>query len=99
MSPQIDDSLPQFDWLRELGLGNHDLRDLNPCVPGEFTLPGACYINTGTPGQAYAGTEEGTLPLVAGRWFLVPLDVAERFPALTREPASVARAVRLSAQS
>jgi hypothetical protein len=87
-----------FGWLRDLGLGEPDLRDLNPCVPGEFTLPDAYYVNTATPGQTYRGTEEGTLPVVSGRWYLIPRDVAERFPALTREAASVARAVRLSQQ-
>jgi hypothetical protein len=83
-------------WLRELGLSDRDLRDLNPCVPGEFTAPDAHYVNTATPGRVYAGSEEGTLPMVSGRWYLVPGDVVERFPGLRRDAARVASAVRLS---
>jgi hypothetical protein len=82
-------------WLGEMGLGEDELRGLNPCVPGEFTLPEALYVNTGSPRVVYRGTEEGTLPLVAGKWYLIPSDIVERHPELRRDAVSVARAVRL----
>ena len=75
---------------------NREIRDLNPCVPGEFTLPSAYYVTTVTPRTVYRGSEEGTLPLVPGRWYLIPDTVTDRHPELIRDPAPVARAVRLS---
>jgi hypothetical protein len=85
-----------FQWLTEMGLSADDLRDLNPCVPGEFTLPDTYYVNSATPRIVYRGTAEGTLPLVAGRWYLIPSDTARRNPGLTRDVVSVARAARLA---
>lgn len=79
----------------DLGLTELDLSRLNPCVPGEFTLPGVLYVNTGTPKVVYRGSEEGTLPLVAGRWYLVPGDIVRARPTLARDTAPVARAVLL----
>jgi hypothetical protein len=58
-------------------------------------LPEALYVNTGSPRVVYRGTEEGTLPLVAGKWYLIPSDIVERHPELRRDAVSVARAVRL----
>jgi hypothetical protein len=92
----IGDPLQVLDWLRTMGFTN--LRDLNPCVPGEFTLSEAYYVNTATPNVVYRGSGEGTLPLVAGRWFLIPGDIAARLPAVTEEAVPVARAVSLSRQ-
>jgi hypothetical protein len=82
-------------WLTDLGLTEVQLSRLNPCVPGEFTMPGVLYVNTGTPKVIYRGSEEGTLPLVTGRWYLIPGDVVRAYPALARDAAPVARAVRL----
>jgi hypothetical protein len=83
-------------WLTEMGLSARDLHDLVSCVPGEFTDPDGLYVNTATPRITYRGTREGTLPLVTGRWYLIPLDVANRFPQLGRDAVHVARAKRLS---
>lgn len=87
--------LRDLAWLRELGLGDNDVLALNPCVPGEFTLPDAYYVNSATPRIVYRGTIEGTLPLVAGRWYLVPASVMDRHPNLGRDTVPVARAARL----
>lgn len=84
-----------LEWLREAGLTEDELRSLNPCVPGEFTLFDTYYVNSGSPGVVYTSTGEGTLPMVAGRWFIIPQDVANAHPTLTRDTVSVARAVRL----
>jgi hypothetical protein len=43
----------------------------------------------------YRGTEEGTLPLVAGKWYFIPSDTVDRHPELCRDTVSVARAPRL----
>lgn len=85
-----------LDWLRQRGLSETELRDLNPCVPGEFTMQNTFYVNTATPGTVYRGTEEGTLPLVAGRWYLLPVGVVKAHPELARDAAPPARAVRLA---
>ncbi|MBV9281711.1 MAG: hypothetical protein JOZ41_16655 [Chloroflexi bacterium] len=90
-----DAVLRDFQWLVELGLGQDAVRDLNPCVPGEFTLPTAYYVNTGSPRIIYRGTEEGTLPLVAGKWYLIPSDAVDRNPRLRQDAVPVARARRL----
>ncbi|MGI8825905.1 MAG: hypothetical protein ACR2JC_09710 [Chloroflexota bacterium] len=90
-----EDSREGLGWLRDMGLSERDMEDLNPCVPGEFTMPGALYVNTGSPRVVYAGTTEGTLPLVAGRWYLVTSSSVARHPALATELAPVARARRL----
>ena|SRR5579859_1093005 len=90
-----DTVVKNLQWLMDMGTSREDLAELNPCVPGEFTMPGACYINTGSPGIFYLGTEEGTLPLVAGRWYLIPTVVIERNPRLPSERVSVARAPAL----
>jgi hypothetical protein len=87
---------PGLDWATEIGLTREELADLNPCVPGEFTLPESLYLNTATPRVVYGGTAEGTLPLVNGRWYLIPGEVVGRHPDLSRDPVSVARAVRLT---
>lgn len=82
-------------WLRDLGLDQRELLELNPCVPGEFTMPEAYYVNSGSPRIVYRGTNEGSLPLVAGMWFLIPNDVIDRHPDMRRDTVSVARAPRL----
>ena len=84
-----------LQWLTELGISADEMRELNICVPGEFTLPNAYYVNTGSPRIVYRGTEEGTLPLVAGRWYSLPKGAVARQPELTRSAVSVARAPRL----
>ncbi|MGI8967584.1 MAG: hypothetical protein ACR2GA_00565 [Chloroflexota bacterium] len=83
-------------WLREQGLSDSELRDLGPAVPGQFTMANSFYVNSGSPGIVYFGTEEGTLPLVTGRWYLIPADISRHHPNLTRDAVAVARAVRLA---
>jgi hypothetical protein len=90
------DPLHVLEWLRARGVDN--LRDLNPCVPGEFTLSDAYYVNTATPDVIYRGTGEGTLPLTPGRWYLIPGGIVAKSSALTRDTVPVARAVSLSRQ-
>jgi hypothetical protein len=87
---------PGLDWATEIGLSREDIAQLNPCVPGEFTLPEGLYLNTATPRVVYGGTAEGTLPLVSGRWYLLPMEIVDRHPDLLRDRVSVARAVRLT---
>lgn len=86
---------PGVRWLLEQGVSEDDLHDLTPCVPGEFTSPSGLYINSSTPRIIYRGTEEGTLPLVAGRWYLIPTDAVDRNPGLRGDAVPVARARRL----
>jgi hypothetical protein len=85
-----------LSWLQELGLTELDREQLNPCIPGEFTMPGTIYVNTATPRVVYRGTEEGTLPMVSGRWYLVPASLVRAHPILARDAAPVARAARLA---
>jgi hypothetical protein len=82
-------------WLTDLGLSDSEVRALNPCVPGEFTLPNTFYVNSGSPRIVYRGTLEGTLPLVAGRWYLIPSDIVDRHPNLRQDAVPLARAPRL----
>src|SRR5947209_7386972 len=84
-----------LDWLSDYGIGEADIRDCSPCVPGEFMLDGALYVNSATPGVVYRGAGEGTLPLVAGKWYMIPSSVAQRFPGVRGETVPVARAPRL----
>jgi hypothetical protein len=86
----------QLDWLLGLGLSQQDHEALSSCVPGEFTLPDAYYVNTATPRIIYRGTAEGTLPMVTGRWYLIPEEIVGRHAELTREAVPVARAARLA---
>lgn len=87
---------PGLEWATEIGLSREEIAELNPCVPGEFTLPDGLYLNSATPRVVYRGTAEGTLPLVSGRWYLIPAEIVSRHPDLSRDPVSVARAVRLT---
>ncbi len=84
-----------LDWLTDYGIGEDDLHACGLCVPGEFMLDDALYVNSGTPGVVYQGAGEGTLPLVAGRWYMIPSSLTQRFPSLRRDPVPVARATRL----
>lgn len=85
-----------LEWATEIGFTREEISNLNPCVPGEFTLADGLYFNTATPRVVYGGTAEGTLPLVSGRWYLIPAEIVAQHPDLTRDPVSVARAVRLT---
>lgn len=85
-----------LDWILERGLTRDEVAAFASCVPGEFTLPTAYYVNSATPGVTYAGTEEGTLPLVAGRWYLIPETTTRAHADLIRDAAPVARAARLA---
>jgi hypothetical protein len=83
------------EWLLQMGLDRTELSELMPCTPGSFTLQNAYYVNTATPRVVYFGTEEGTLPLVGGRWYQLPSDLVARHAELRRDAAPVARAPRL----
>ena len=84
-----------LDWLTDYGITEMELRDCALCVPGEFMLDAALYVNSATPRVVYRGGGEGTLPLVAGRWYMIPSSMAQHYPALSRETVPVARAPRL----
>ena len=83
---------PDLEWLLAMGMSREDAGELQPQTPGSFTLPNAYYVNTGTARAVYRGTEEGTLPPTVGRWYLIPSDVALRYPALGADAVPVARA-------
>ncbi|HEX6510645.1 MAG TPA: hypothetical protein VF221_23700 [Chloroflexota bacterium] len=84
-----------LDWLVAFGISENDVTGINPCVPGEFTMAEARYVNSATPNVVYAAGEEGSLPLVAGRWFMIPVSVVGKYPQLTEGVVPVARAARL----
>jgi len=87
--------LRSFGWLRQMGLTDKDLAQLNSCVPGEFLQPDSVYVNTGAPRMTFGGSDEATLPFVAGRWYFIPAEIADAFPALGQNMRSVAEAPRL----
>ena len=94
--PIPGETAPQsLEWLLEMGLSREELRALYPCVPGESTMSYGLYVNTATPRVVYRGSHEGTLPMVAGRWYMIPSEAADRHSALRRDNPPVARAVRL----
>lgn len=86
----------EMDWLTSMGLTTEEIGSLNPCVPGEFTLPDTCYVNAATPRIVYHAGGEGTLPFLSGRWYIVPNDVVQQHPELRRDTVPVARSVRLT---
>lgn len=85
--------LRSLRWLEEAGLNDSDLEALVSCVPGEFTLAEAYYVNTGSRGIIYHGSEEGTLPLLAGRWYMLSEGTMKRHPDLSENAVPVAEAV------
>jgi hypothetical protein len=85
-----------LEWLTDMGLTGDEISSLNPCVPGEFTLTETCYVNTATPRIVYHAGGEGTLPLISGRWYLIPDDIVDRHPELSNDTVPVARSVRLT---
>lgn len=85
-----------LDWLAQQGLSPAQIRSLNPCLPGEFTMAHTYYVNSATPGVVYRGAEEGTLPMVPGRWYLFPAGIVRAFPRLASGTVAVSRAVRLT---
>jgi hypothetical protein len=93
---RTDPASTGLEWAGELGLSADEIAKLNPCVPGEFTLSDAYYLNTASPRIVYAGTTEGTLPLVAGRWYLIPEGIVGRHPSIRSDAVHVARAARLA---
>jgi hypothetical protein len=94
--PQRDEQIRRgLDWLSTYGIADGDIRACTPCLPGEFMLDGALYVNSATPEVVYRGAGEGTLPLVAGRWYMIPSSTAQLYPSLRRDTAPVARAPRL----
>jgi len=95
MQHRGDQTRRGLDWLTDYGIGPDELRACSLCVPGEFMLDDALYVNSGSPGLVYQGAGEGTLPLVAGRWYMIPSSLTQRFPNLSRDTVPVARAPRL----
>lgn len=93
---RIDPTSSDMEWASELGLSAEEIAQLNPCVPGEFTLPDTYYLNTASPRIVYTGTAEGTLPLVAGRWYLIPDEIVARHPSIRNDAVILARAARLA---
>ena len=93
---RIDPVRPGLEWASELGLSADEIAHLNPCVPGEFTLSDTYYLNTASPRIVYVGTAEGSLPLVAGRWYLIPDEIVGRHPSLRGDAVQLARAARLA---
>ncbi|MGH2447892.1 MAG: hypothetical protein ACRDFS_04735 [Chloroflexota bacterium] len=91
----IDRPLDSFSWLRTRGVTQAELDQLNPCVPGEFSLIGELYVNSASPEVVYHGGAEATLPLVGGRWYFVPQSILEQHPALRQDTKPVAAAPRL----
>jgi len=83
---------PGLEWLLGQNLTQSEVAGLNPCVPGEFTLRNNYYVNTGTPEVIYGGAEESTLPLVAGRWYLLPGSFNQSHAGLVQQAIPVARA-------
>ncbi|GAC1398696.1 MAG: hypothetical protein NVSMB52_12270 [Chloroflexota bacterium] len=79
-----------------MGLAEAEVRALNPCVPGEFTVADNYYVNTATPRTIYRGSEEGTLPMVPGRWYIIPARIVGTHSELARDTVPVAHAVRLA---
>jgi hypothetical protein len=94
--PVLRNRVRGVEWLSSLGVTSDELASLNPCVPGEFTLPDTCYVNSATPRTVYHAGEEGTLPLVTGRWYIVPNSVVVAHPDLRKDTVPVSRAVRLT---
>lgn len=95
MQRQDEPARRGLDWLTEFGIRQADIRSCSLCVPGEFMLEDALYVNGATPGVVYRGAGEGTLPLVAGKWYMIPSSLAQQYPSLRRETVPVARAPRL----
>lgn len=85
-----------LDRLAKIGFTKQEILTLNPCVSGEFTMPDAMYVNTAGPEIVYRGSGEGTLPLVEGRWYMVPSDTATAHPELVKKTVPVAWAPRLA---
>ncbi len=81
-----------LEWLLRQNLTQSEVAGLNPCVPGEFTLRNNYYVNTGTPEVLYGGAEESTLPLVAGRWYLLPASFNQSHADVVQQAIPVARA-------
>jgi hypothetical protein len=96
LTARINRNVRGLDWLQQMGLSTDEISSLNPCVPGEFTVPAACYVNSATPRIVYRAGGEGTLPLVSGRWYLVPSEVVEGHRELSADSVPVARSVRLT---
>jgi hypothetical protein len=94
--PVLRGGVQGVEWLSSMGLTAEEISALNPCVPGEFTVPETCYVNSATPRIVYHAGEEGTLPLVTGRWYIIPNHVVGLHPDLRRDTVPVARAVRLT---
>lgn len=86
----------ELQWAQDVGLSRAEIAGLNPAVPGEFTDPDAFYLNTATPNIVYRGSSEGTLPLVSGRWYLIPNGTIVRHPSLAADVVPLARAPRLA---
>lgn len=61
-----------LSWLECFGVARPAMDAVIACIPGEDVSSGGYYVNTATPGVFYLGQDGGALPLVAGRWYLLP---------------------------
>lgn len=57
-----------------------------------MTSANSYYVNSLIPDKVFRGREQGSLPITSGRWFLIPMDVVEAYPALRDSPLPPAAA-------
>ena len=93
--PNAENLKLEFEWLSGYGLTPSEIERLLPTVPGTMTSTRCFYVNSMLPRHIFRGREQGSLPLTAGRWFLIPLEIVESFPKLWANPVPPAAAVSL----
>jgi hypothetical protein len=81
-----------FEWLSHYGLSRGEIARLLPTLPGGLTSANSFYVNTMIPRMIFRGREQTSIPLTAGRWYLIPLAIVERHHALRDSPAPLAAA-------
>jgi hypothetical protein len=91
--PNAENLELEFEWLLGYGLSKAEVGRLLPTVPGTMTSAASFYVNSMLPKLVFRGREQGSLPLTAGRWFLIPLEIVDAYPRLrdaTLPPAAAA---------
>ncbi len=91
--PNAENLEQEFEWLSGYGLNSTEMGRLLPTVPGTMTSAQSFYVNSMLPKCIFRGREQGSLPLIAGRWFLIPLEIVVAHPKLaesTHPPAAAA---------
>jgi hypothetical protein len=91
--PNAENLEVEFGWLATYGLDRPEIGRLLPTVPGTLTSPRCFYVNSMLPKHIFRGREQGSLPLTAGRWFLIPLEIVRAFPKLWESTLPPAAAV------